>query len=1006
MRARAIGQPCTFRVEGVLAGAGPGGRERAFGSVFLGPAAENAALAVVSAGWARLKTGGGAPGGPPPSPYLAELTATAEAAESAGRGVWGAAVGGAKGGAAPAPAPPAGDALLAALGGKGAAVPAVVEHVASGSALRVSFTDGHAALLPPGRSVSVLLAGAQAPSMPRPAAAEGGGSNGTEAAALAKAAAAAKAALAGGLPAPPPTAAAVAAAAAPSTPAQPGAAFAPVALHFAATRALHRDVLLTLAGADRHGNLVGSVAFPPAPGAPPSVDLAGALVAAGLARTAEWGLQMLAPAAAAALRAAERAAKQAGVALWKGWAPPPSAGTRSSGSWAGPVVEIISGDCLAVLDPGSGVERRVFLSSIRAPRPGRGGGVGAEPWGVEAREFLRARLAGKVVSVRLEYERAVGVGGGTPAAAPPGGAAGKAAAPAAPPPRPMAFACVTLPPPPSAPPGTPPANVGELLLSRGLASTVRHRADDERAAGYEGLLAAEAGAAASKKGLHNPAKPPPTRHCNDLSAPGTAARARTHLPFLTRGGAPLAGVVEHVSSGHRARVYIPKEGVMLAFSPAGVRAPAPPRPGGEQPSEPGGEDALLAVRRAVLHRDVSLSVEGVDRGGTFLGALTVPGTGWEWGPGLLGAGLGRLLPPAGGREVDASLAAAEAGAKAARKGVWKDWDAAAEAAAAAAAEAAAAAGEAASTAPATWRPAALTVSDARGPLDFSVQLACSGGEGHGGEVAAAGGDPASRVAWVTAQLAEADLASGPPLPGPALPPPGTLLAAPFSGDGLYYRARLDRRPAAGATAVPVTFVDFGNEAAGVSVPALRALSPELAAIPPLASPASLAFLRLPDGPQAHLATEAAAVFVEAVGSGASVGAAVVGRSSGGAGAVAAPAGWGGAAKKAAPPPATPARLALLLGTELATKGAPPSLDPARSVNAALLRAGLARFAPPPGPPPPAGSPLAAALDALAAAEADARRRHEGMWEFGDPGEGDDEDDGGMSLRVGGGGRGR
>ena len=280
----------------------------------------------------------------------------------------------------------------------------------------------------------------------------------------------------------PPTAAAIAAAAPTTTPSAPGAAFAPVAAHFTAVRALHRDVTLTLAGADRHGNLVAAVAFPPAPGAPPGVDLAGTLVGAGLAKAAEWGLAMLPPATASSLRAAERAAKAAGAAMWKGWTPPPSAGTRAAGAWEGPVVEVPSGDCLVVLDLSTGQERRVFLSSVRAPRPGRGGGVGAEPWGVEAREFLRARLAGKAVSVRLEYERAaMAVAGAAPLPLPPAPAAAAAPLPAAA--RPMAFACVTLPPPPGAPPGTPPANVAELVLSRGLATTVRRKKREERGVG-------------------------------------------------------------------------------------------------------------------------------------------------------------------------------------------------------------------------------------------------------------------------------------------------------------------------------------------------------------------------------------------------------------------------------------------------------------------------------------------------------------------------------------------
>ena len=44
----------------------------------------------------------------------------------------------------------------------------------------------------------------------------------------------------------------------------------------------------------------------------------------------------------------------------------------------------------------------------------------------------------------------------------------------------------------------------------------------------------------------------PTHHVNDVSVPGSAARAKQYLPFLQRG--PVHAVVEHVLSGHRLKV--------------------------------------------------------------------------------------------------------------------------------------------------------------------------------------------------------------------------------------------------------------------------------------------------------------------------------------------------------------------------------------------------------------------------------------------------------------------
>lgn len=56
-------------------------------------------------------------------------------------------------------------------------------------------------------------------------------------------------------------------------------------------------------------------------------------------------------------------------------------------------LQVVSGDCLVVNDAAGGAERRVFLSSIRAPRVGRRNEK-PEPYAVEAKEFLRNRLIG------------------------------------------------------------------------------------------------------------------------------------------------------------------------------------------------------------------------------------------------------------------------------------------------------------------------------------------------------------------------------------------------------------------------------------------------------------------------------------------------------------------------------------------------------------------------------------------------------------------------------------
>ena len=70
------------------------------------------------------------------------------------------------------------------------------------------------------------------------------------------------------------------------------------------------------------------------------------------------------------------------------------AGTKLSDKFTGSVCEVVSGDCLVVRDAANGQERRVNLSSIRAPRLGRKGEK-PEDWATEAKEFLRQRLIGQ-----------------------------------------------------------------------------------------------------------------------------------------------------------------------------------------------------------------------------------------------------------------------------------------------------------------------------------------------------------------------------------------------------------------------------------------------------------------------------------------------------------------------------------------------------------------------------------------------------------------------------------
>ncbi len=1066
LRKLAIGRQCTFRVDSTSESTG-----RAFGAVFVG--GEDASLRVAAAGFARVKPP--AASSAPSAPHD-ELAAASAAAEAAGRGLFarpaaaGAAVAAADAAAASPSGPPhfgpgseaAAEALLAAAGGRGSTLRGVVEYVSSGSSLRATLLAPTKSGLSrggalPARGVPLILAGAVCPSAAAPRAAPAGA--GAAPAAPAAAAAAARAA-----PAAP-------AAAAPADP------YAPVARHFSESRLLHRDALVTLLGVDKHGNLVASVSVPPlppptaaaggapAPGSAASVvaaaaasgeDIALSLVGAGLARAAEWGLSMLpSPQAAAALRGAERAAKARRAGVWRHWAPPAGAAARSTGRFRGTVAEVVSGDVLVVRDddggPG-GAERRLCLASTRAPRLGRrdaatGRVEGGEPLAAEAKEFLRSRLIGRTVDVRLEYERKVpaaagaGVGGG--------GASGE---------RLLSFAAVSLPASRDAHGGGggggdggdggggKGADVAELLLSRGLATVARHRADDERASGYEGLLGAEAAARAKKRGVHGlspsegggaaaaaaAAANAPQKRANDVSGPGSSARARAYLPSLTRSRQARA-VVEHVLSGHRLKLSFPKEGVVVAFNLADVRvAAAPPGPSAPGPAgagagaaaaaDPVAAEAAALVRRVALQRDVEVEVEACDRGGTFLGTLRIPPPADGASPSspsvdlatlLVEAGLAKVTPMAaadGGPRVEA-LQAAQREAQRERRGSWKDWDPAAEAEAAAAAAAAGAAaagdGDLTSSSSSDFERISVVVTDVRSFDDLSVQLA---------------GEP--RVDWIASTLRGAALDGAAPLGGPAAR--GSLVAAKFSADGQWYRARVDAAAAAGGAAggARVTFVDFGNSEA-VPAGALRRLPAELAAPPPQALAAKLSFVKSPPSASAgagsdgadggggdELALAASDAVASALGGGAPLQALVVSRTATAGGGVpgralslvivAAAGGHGGEEADGSSDGEgdEEEEKSRKQGKELSARDAASG-----SLNAELLRAGLLRLDRPRFARNVSSSSvpqhLAEALSALEEAQDAARRGRRGIWEYGDPGGDSDEDE----RRGGGGGGG-
>ncbi|XP_060257941.1 staphylococcal nuclease domain-containing protein 1-like [Ovis aries] len=141
-------------------------------------------------------------------------------------------------------------------------------------------------------------------------------------------------------------------------------------------------------------------------------------------------------------------------------------------------------------------------------------------------------------------------------------------------------------------------NIAEALVSKGLATVIRYRQDDDqRSSHYDELLAAEARAIKNGKGLHSK-KEVPIHRVADIS--GDTQKAKQFLPFLQRAGRSEA-VVEYVFSGSRLKLYLPKETCLITFLLAGIECPRGARnlPGLVQEGEPFSEEATLFTKELV-----------------------------------------------------------------------------------------------------------------------------------------------------------------------------------------------------------------------------------------------------------------------------------------------------------------------------------------------------------------------------------------------------------------------
>ncbi len=245
---------------------------------------------------------------------------------------------------------------------------------------------------------------------------------------------------------------------------------------------------------------------------------------------------------------------------------------------------MLSGDTLVILPNGEAYDdeaklKKISLASIRAPRAGNEKKATAdEPYAAECKDRLRALTIGKAVKVNIHYEKEIPMGANNTEK--------------------RQFGTVSV---------GKRVDVGETLVSEGLAKTQRHRDDDEKSIRYDELVAAEVSDACvnidekiivplsadiphvsppnphlsksiailSKKGVHSE-KEYKTKAINDLTDP---KKAKTYSGSLQRSGQTKA-IVDYVFSGSRFKLFVPSENCFIMFALANIRCPQPsPNPG-------------------------------------------------------------------------------------------------------------------------------------------------------------------------------------------------------------------------------------------------------------------------------------------------------------------------------------------------------------------------------------------------------------------------------------------
>lgn len=564
---------------------------------------------------------------------------------------------------------------------------------------------------------------------------------------------------------------------------QPAEPFGDEAHQFVEARLLQRKVKASLLGVTPQGQLIGTVLHP-------NGNIAKFLLEAGLARCFDHHSTLLG-AEMASFRQAEKVAKDGRRGLFTGHVA--SKGPAGAADTDYVVSRILNADTIFLRNK-AGTEKKVSLSSIRQPKPSD---PNQAPFAADAKEFLRKKIIGKHVKVTIdgkkpategyeEREVATVIQGNT--------------------------------------------NIALYLVEAGYASVIRHRQDDEdRSPEYDALLAAEEAAKKEGKGMWS-SKPPKVKQYQDYSE--NLQKAKLEVSILQR-QKRVPAIVDFVKSASRFTLLIPRENAKLTFVLSGIRAPKSARNPGEA-SEPFGQEAHELANRRCMQRDVEIDVETLDKVGGFIGTMYVNRE--NFAKVLVEEGLAKVHAYSAEQSGHATeLLAAERKAKEARKGLWHDWDPSKdvdedEEVPANGSNGVDGNGDAAATRRRDYRDVMVTHID---PESGKLKLQQIGE-----------GTAALTELMNAFRAFHLNKANDKPLPGP--PKAGDLVAARFTEDDEWYRAKIRRNDREKQQA-EVVYIDYGNSEV-IPWSRLRPLTqPQFSVqkLKPQASDAVLSFLQFP-----------------------------------------------------------------------------------------------------------------------------------------------------------------